>query len=39
MVSGNIRQMFENIDEISCDRIDFGSGIFPWISFDGITIS
>ena len=39
MVSGNIREMFENLDEISSDRIDFGSGIFPWISFKGITVS
>ena len=39
MVSGNIREMFINIDEISSDRIDFGSSIFPWISFNGITIS
>ena len=39
MVSGNIREMFENLDEISSDRIDFGSGILPWISFKGITVS
>jgi len=39
MVSGNISEMFENLDEISSDRINFGSGIFPWISFKGITIS
>ena len=39
MVSGNIREMFENLDEVSKDRIDFGSGILPWISFNGITVS
>ena len=39
MVSGNIREMFENMDEVSSDRIDFGSGILPWISFKGITVS
>jgi PmbA protein len=39
MVSGNIQEMFENLDEISSDRIDFGSGILPWISFKGITVS
>jgi hypothetical protein len=39
MVSGNIREMFENLDEISSDRVDFGSGILPWISFKGITVS
>ena len=39
MVSGNVKEMFENIDDISSDRVNFGSGIFPWISFNGITIS
>ena len=39
MVSGNIREMFENLNEVSSDRIDFGSGILPWISFKGITVS
>ena len=39
MVSGNIRRMFENLDEVSSDRIDFGSCILPWISFKGITVS
>ena len=39
MVSGNIRKMFENLGEVSNDRIDFGSCIFPWISFKGITVS
>ena len=39
MVSGNIQDMFENLNEVSSDRIDFGSEILPWISFEGITIS
>ena len=39
MVSGNIRDMFENLDEVSSDCIDFGSTILPWISFTGITVS
>jgi PmbA protein len=39
MVSGNIREMFENLNDISSDRIDFGSCILPWISFKGITVS
>ena len=39
MVSGNVREMFENLDEVSSDQIDFGAGILPWISFNGITIS
>ncbi len=39
MVSGNIREMFENLDEVSSERINFGSEILPWISFKGITVS
>ena len=39
MISGNIKQMFQNIKYISKDRINFGSSILPWISFDGITVS
>ena len=39
MISGNIQEMFNNIGEISCDRIDFGYCIFPWISFKGVTVS
>ena len=39
MISGNIQQMFNNIGDISKDRIDFGSNILPWISFDGVTVS
>jgi len=39
MVSGNAQEMFENLHEVSNDRIDFGSGILPWISFNGVTIS
>ena len=39
MVSGNIREMFENMGEVSKDRVDFGYCIFPWISFKGLTVS
>ena len=39
MISGNIQEMFNNIGEISSDRIDFGYCIFPWISFKGVTVS
>ena len=39
MVSGNIREMFENLDGISSTSIDFGSCSLPWISFKGITVS
>ena len=33
--ASNIRE----IDNISSDRIDFGSEILPWVSFNGITMS
>tara|TARA_X000001036_G_scaffold159603_1_gene151416 strand:- start:350 stop:1636 length:1287 start_codon:yes stop_codon:yes gene_type:complete len=39
MISGNIQEMFNNIGEISKDRINFGYCIYPWISFKNITIS
>lgn len=39
MVSGNIREMFENIGEVSSERVDFGYCVFPWISFKGVTVS
>jgi len=39
MVSGNIKDMFENLDDISNERVNYGHGILPWISFKGITIS
>ena len=39
MISGNISEMMKNIIGISKERVDFGSGILPWISFNGITIS
>ena len=39
MVSGNIKEMFTNINSISKECIDFGDRILPWISFSGITAS
>ena len=39
MISGNIGEMFLNIDNISNENINFGDRILPWISFNGITIS
>ena len=39
MVSGNISNMFLNINNISSENINFGDRILPWISFNGITIS
>ena len=39
MVSGNIAEMFEQITEISKERINSGYSIYPWIKFGGLTIS
>jgi PmbA protein len=39
MISGNICSMMNNIVDISKERVDFGDCIYPWIQFDGITIS
>ena len=39
MISGNIPQMFLDIKDITKERVDFGSGVLPWISFGGITVS
>ncbi len=39
MISGNISEMFLNIDNISNENINFGDKILPWITFNGITVS
>lgn len=39
MVAGNLIDMQHNIIDISKERVDFGSGIYPWIAFSGVTIS
>ncbi len=39
MVAGNLIDMQHNIVDISKERVNFGSGIHPWIAFSGITIS
>lgn len=39
MASGNLYEMFNNIIDISSDRVDFGSTILPRIAVSGITIS
>ena len=39
MVSGNIIQMLNNIDQISKERNNDGFQCLPWIQFNGITIS
>ena len=39
MIFGNVYNMLNNINEISCERVNLGGSIYPWISFKGITIS
>lgn len=39
MISGNLYDMFKNIEGISSKRINFGDALLPWICSSGITIS
>lgn len=39
MISGNLYQLFNNIIDISSERINFGDCLLPWISAAGFTIS
>ena len=39
MIFGNVYKMLNSINEISKDRVNLGNSIYPWISFNGITIS
>lgn len=39
MISGNLKNIFNNIGAISNKRINFGDDILPWILTTGITIS
>jgi PmbA protein len=39
MISGNLYELFNNIIDISKERVEFGSAILPWIAASGITIS
>ncbi|MBN2439709.1 MAG: hypothetical protein JXJ04_00125 [Spirochaetales bacterium] len=39
MITGNIADVFMNILAVSKERINFGSGIFPWVLAGGITVS
>jgi PmbA protein len=39
MVSGNLADLFKNIVEISKERINFGTSIYPYIHTSGVTIS
>lgn len=39
MISGNLAQMLENITDISKETAEDGSYVFPWVAFDGVTVS
>ncbi|MGC9367654.1 MAG: metallopeptidase TldD-related protein [bacterium] len=39
MISGNIIDLFKNIEAISREAVNFGDGIYPWILSDGVIIS
>lgn len=39
MIAGNLLEVFQNIKDISRERIDFGTAILPWICSTGVTIS
>lgn len=39
MINGNIADIFMNIKAISKERINFGTGIYPWVCAGGITVS
>ncbi len=39
MVSGNIVDMFQKVKHVSKEEVNFGDEIFPWIQFEGITVS
>ena len=39
MVSGNLADLFKNIVDISKERINFGSSIYPYLQTSGVTIS
>lgn len=39
MVSGNLAELFKNIVDISKERINFGTSIYPYIQTSGVTIS
>jgi len=39
MISGNLYDLFNDIVDISNERVNFGSAILPWIQANGVTIS
>ena len=39
MISGNLVEMMKNIKQISSERVNSGYHLYPWIKFDGLTVS
>lgn len=39
MISGNLAEMLKNITDISKETAEDGSCVFPWVAFDGATVS
>jgi PmbA protein len=39
MISGNFGDLVQDVKAVSKETVDFGSAIFPWIRFGGVTIA
>ncbi len=39
MISGNLAEMLLNVTDISAETAMDGSTVFPWVAFDGVTVS
>lgn len=39
MVSGNLAEMLRNISAVSCETLENGDSVMPYIRFDGLTVS
>lgn len=39
MLSGNLADMLMNVSDISKETCEDGSNVFPWIAFNGVTVS
>ena len=39
MISGNLAEMLNNVIDISKETAMDGSTVYPWVAFDGVTVS
>ena len=39
MISGNLAEMLNNVIDISAETAMDGSTVYPWVAFDGVTVS